>query len=63
MDIQRKRELAIQHIDLIARHDEVDLAVRQAALESVAKRIQSELADAQARLDVKVKAALGQASE
>ena len=35
MNIQRKLELARQHVEIIARHDDEDLAVRQAALQAV----------------------------
>ncbi len=61
MNIQRKLELARQHIEIIARHDDEDLAVRQAALQAVYRHIDTELQAAKERVQAKVQAALGQA--
>ncbi len=58
MNIQRKLELARQHVEIIARHDDEDLAVRQAALQAVADHITSELQAASERVQAKVQAAL-----
>lgn len=63
MNIQRKLELARQHIEIIARHDDEDLAVRQAALQAVADHITAELQAASERVQAKVQAALGQAGD
>lgn len=60
MDIQRKHELARQHVAIIARHDDADLAVREAALKSVIDYAHAEIENARARLQAKVRQALGQ---
>lgn len=58
MDIKRKLELTSQHIESIARHDDVDLAVREAALDKVVAQVEEERAAAKVRVQAKVEAAL-----
>lgn len=58
MDIRRKTELAENAIALLARHDDEDLAVRDAALARLEQHIAREREAAQARVAERVKAAL-----
>jgi hypothetical protein len=58
MDINRKLELAEQHIHSISRHDEIDMAVREAVLDRVIATIKAERGEMQARVKARAEAAL-----
>lgn len=59
MNLQRKIEIARAAIESIARHDDADLAVRQAALDKVSDIIGLELEDAHARVKAEIQAQTG----
>lgn len=58
MDLKRKIENAGMHIEFIARHDDADLAVREAALNAVLQKIEAERQAARDRVQAKIEAAV-----
>lgn len=58
MDINRKLELAEQHIRSISRHDEADTTVRGAVLDRLIATIQTEQTEMKARAKAAAAAAM-----
>lgn len=61
MDLQRKLELLAAGVRSIARHDDLDAAVRHAALDQAAALIKEERAAIDARVQGEIAAQLGNA--
>lgn len=63
MDLKSKIAYTDKHIESIARHDEVDLAVRNAALDRVIAKVEEERKAAAERVAASIAETLGEASE
>jgi hypothetical protein len=59
MDIRRKVELAQRAIEMVARHDTVDLGVREVALQQLGDYVESQRKEARERVLAEAKQALG----
>lgn len=63
MDITRKVEIIKAGVESLARHDDMDAAVREAALDRVVAIVELERQAARDRVQAKIEAALGAAAE
>lgn len=59
MDLNTKLKYCRSHIESVARHDDMDAAVREAALDRIVEMVEAERTAARERLQAKLEAALG----